>query len=152
MKKIKGGLTMTERIAKHATFVIERNYTAGPTKVYYAWADQNNKSKWFTKPEIFEFRVGGHEYSKGGPPEGPIFIFDVYYQDIVPEQRIVYTYTLDSDDKRLSVSIVTIELFPNEDRTKLVYTEQGAFFDGLDTPEIREHGTNQMLDALGRTL
>ena len=143
---------MTERIVKHATFAIERTYVASPAKVYNAWADQNNKAKWFTKPEIFEFRVGGHECSKGGPPEGPIFVFDVYYQDIVAEQRIVYTYTLDSDDKRLSVSIVTIEFFPTEDGTKLVYTEQGAFFDGLDTPEIREHGTQQMLDALGRTL
>jgi hypothetical protein len=34
----------------------------------------------------------------------------------------------------------------------LVLTEQGAFFDGLDTPEVREHGTNEMLDALGKAL
>lgn len=29
-------------------------------------------------------------------------------------------------------------------------TGQGAFFDEHDTPEIREHGTNIMLDTLGK--
>lgn len=96
--------------------------------------------------------MGGREYSSGGPPEGPVFTFDACYQEIVPEERIVYSYTLDSDDKRISVSITTVELIPTEDGTKLVFTEQGAFLDGYDTPEVREHGTNEMLNALGKTL
>ncbi|MGG3280443.1 SRPBCC family protein [Paenibacillus solani] len=143
---------MTERFVKHATFVVERTYPASPHKVYQAWADPIAKSKWFSKPDIFEFRVGGREYSRGGPPEGPVFTFDVFYQEIVPEQRIVYSYTLDSDDIRISVSITTIELIPTDGGTKLIFTEQGAFFDGYDTPEVREHGTNEMLNALGKAL
>ena len=126
--------------------------SAPPARVYLAWADRAAKSKWFSKPEIFEFRVGGREYSSGGPPKGPIFTFDACYQEIVPEQRIVYSYTLDSDDTRISASLTTVELIPTDGGTKLIFTEQGAFFDGYDTPEIREHGTNEMLDALGRTL
>ncbi|CAM3498170.1 MULTISPECIES: SRPBCC family protein [Paenibacillus] len=143
---------MTERFVKHATFVVERTYAASPARVFQAWSDVNSKAKWFSKPEIFEFRVGGREYSSGGPPEGPVFTFDACYQEIVPEERIVYSYSLDSDDIRMSVSITTVELFPTESGTKLVFTEQGAFFDGHDTPEIREHGTNEMLDALGKSL
>jgi len=143
---------MIERFVKHATFVIERTYPASPEKVYNAWSDPSAKGKWFSKPEIFEFRVGGREYSAGGPPEGPVFTFDACYQEIIPEQRIVYTYTLDSNDSRMSVSITTVELIPTEGGTKLVFTEQGTFFDGHDTPEIREHGTNVMLDALGKSL
>ncbi|UUZ82507.1 SRPBCC family protein [Paenibacillus sp. P26] len=141
---------MNERFVKHATFVVERTYPASPERVYQAWADPETKSKWFSKPEIFDFRVGGREYSKGGPPEGPVFTFDASYQEIVPEQRIVYTYTLDSDDTRVSVSNTTVELIRVGDGTKLIFTEQGAFFDGHDTPEIREHGTGIMLDALGK--
>ncbi|ANY76102.1 polyketide cyclase [Paenibacillus ihbetae] len=143
---------MTERFVKHATFVVERTYAASPARVYQAWSDANSKAKWFSKPEIFEFRVGGREYSSGGPPEGPVFTFDAYYQEIVPEERIVYSYSLDSDDIRMSVSITTVELIPTEGGTRLVFTEQGAFFDGHDSPEIREHGTNEMLDALGKSL
>jgi len=143
---------VTERFVKHATFVVERTYAASPARVYKAWSDPSAKAKWFSKADIFEFRVGGREYSSGGPPEGPVFTFDACYQEIVPEQRIVYSYTLDSDDVRISVSITTIELIPMEGGTKLIFTEQGAFFDGHDTPEVREHGTNEMLDTLGKTL
>ncbi|OOC61746.1 SRPBCC family protein [Paenibacillus ihbetae] len=143
---------MTERFVKHATFVVERIYAASPARVYQAWSDANSKAKWFSKPEIFDFRVGGREYSSGGPPEGPVFTYDAYYQEIVPEERIVYSYSLDSDDIRMSVSITTVELIPTEGGTRLVFTEQGAFFDGHDSPEIREHGTNEMLDTLGKSL
>lgn len=31
-------------------------------------------------------------------------------------------------------------------------TEQGAFFDGHDTSDVREHGTGELLDALGAAL
>ncbi|MFM9280757.1 SRPBCC family protein [Paenibacillus jiagnxiensis] len=143
---------MTERFVKHATFVVERTYAASSARVYQAWSDPAAKAKWFSKADTFEFRVGGREYSSGGPPEGPVFTFDACYQEIVPEQRIVYSYTLDSGDTRISVSITTVELIPVEGGTKLVFTEQGAFFDGHDTPEVREHGTNEMLNALGKTL
>lgn len=143
---------MNERFVKHGTFVVERIYAATPERVYQAWADPIAKAKWFSKPEIFDFQVGGREYSRGGPPEGPIFTFDASYQELVPEQRIVYTYTLDSGDVRVSVSITTVELIKVEGGTKLIYTEQGAFFDGHDTAEIREHGTNIMLDTLGKVV
>ncbi|MED5018291.1 SRPBCC family protein [Paenibacillus chibensis] len=143
---------MNERFVKHATFVIERMYAASPERVYQAWSDPVAKAKWYSKPDIFEFRVGGREYSSGGPPEGPVFTFDAIYQELVPEQRIVYTYTLDSDGTRISVSITTVELIQMEGGTKLIFTEQGAFFDGHDTPEVREHGTNIMLDTLGKVL
>jgi len=143
---------MKERFVKHATFVVEREYPAAPEKVYRAWADPEAKSKWFSKADIFEFRVGGREYSRGGPPEGPVFTFNACYQEIVPEQRIVYSYSLDADDIRLSASLATIELFPAGGGTRLVCTEQGAFFDGHDTPEIREQGTKELLEALGKSL
>jgi len=143
---------MNERFVKHATFVIEKTYAASPERVYHAWSNPAAKAKWFSKPDIFDFRVGGREYSSGGPPEGPVFTFDAIYQELVPEQRIVYTYTLDSDGKRFSVSTTTVELIQTGDGTKLIFTEQGAFFDGHDTPEVREHGTTIMLDALGKAL
>lgn len=143
---------MTERFVRHSTFIVEKTYAAPPERVYRAWSDPDAKAKWFSKADIFDFRVGGREYSSGGPPEGPIFTFDAYYQEILPQERIVYSYTLDSNETRLSVSITTIEFIPVEGGTKLVFTEQGAFFDGHDTPEIREHGTNELLDMLGRSL
>jgi hypothetical protein len=46
---------------------------------------------------------------------------------------------------RISDLSTVIELIKVECGTKLIFTEQGAFF-----VEVREHGTNVMLDALGK--
>ncbi|MBB3072803.1 uncharacterized protein YndB with AHSA1/START domain, partial [Paenibacillus baekrokdamisoli] len=74
------------------------------------------------------------------------------YQEIVPDKRIVYSYTMDMEDTRISVSVTTVEFIPAEGGTRLIYTEQGVFLDGHDTPEQREHGTKWLLDRLGDAL
>lgn len=139
---------MNQSTAKHATFAVERVYPAEPAKVFAAWANPEAKAKWFSPADKFDFRVGGQEYSRGGPPGGPVYTFDAQYQEIVTERRIVYTYTLDMNDERISVSLTTVEFQPAEEGTKLIFTEQGVFLDGRDTPEQREHGTREMLSTL----
>jgi len=78
--------------------------------------------------------------------------FNAVYQDIVPDQRIVYSYELLFGETRVSVSLATIEFLAENGGTRLVMTEQGAFFDGHDTSATREHGTGELLDALGAAL
>jgi uncharacterized protein YndB with AHSA1/START domain len=55
-------------------------------------------------------------------------------------------------DQRISVSLATTELKPEGSGTRLIYTEQGAFLDGLDDPKMREQGTHELLDALAKAL
>jgi uncharacterized protein YndB with AHSA1/START domain len=149
---------MTERSVEHATFVVERTYDASPAHVFAAWADPAAKRRWFGDPDQgtgefeLDFRVGGRELNRGTAPNGQAYTFEAHYQDIVPDERIVYTYEMHLDDKRISVSLGTVELKPAETGTRLVYTEQGAFLDGLDTPAQREQGTGGLLDALGEEL
>jgi uncharacterized protein YndB with AHSA1/START domain len=143
---------MKPRFTTHATFQIERIYLATPERVFAAWSDRSAKARWFQPAEAFDFRVGGREFSQGGPAGGPVFTFDAYYQEIVPNERLVYSYSLDQGELRISVSIATIELIPTSEGTKLVFTEQGTFFDGHDTPEQREQGTKELLDLLGKSL
>ncbi|MFB5089600.1 SRPBCC family protein [Psychrobacillus sp. PGGUH221] len=143
---------MDKRFATHDTFVIEKTYNAPPERVFIAWSDPEAKAKWFPKADEFNFRVGGREYSQGGPKGGPIFTFDACYQEIVPDQRIVYSYTMDLDERRISVSVTTVEFKYAETGTQLIYTEQGVFLDGHDTVAQREHGTKIMLDKLGEEL
>lgn len=78
--------------------------------------------------------------------------FDGHYQDIVENQRIVYSYDMHMDAARISVSLATVELRPEGRGTRLVFTEQGAFLDGHDNPAQREEGTGWLLDALGASL
>ncbi|HEY7294953.1 MAG TPA: SRPBCC family protein [Dehalococcoidia bacterium] len=150
---------MTERSVTHASFVIERIYDATPARVFAAWADPAAKSRWFAGPDDWQageheldFRVGGREHVSGGPPGGPVHTFEGRYHDIVPNERIVSTYDMYLDGTRISVSLATVELKPAGAGTRLIYSEQGAFFDGLDDPALREHGTAELLDALGAEL
>jgi uncharacterized protein YndB with AHSA1/START domain len=57
------------------------------------------------------------------------------------------------DGRLISVSLTTVELRPDDGGgTDLIFTEQGAFLDGLEDPAEREHGTGPLLDALGAFL
>jgi uncharacterized protein YndB with AHSA1/START domain len=150
---------MTERNVTHATFVIERTYGAAPARVFNAFADAAAKARWFVGPDEWErsefdldFRVGGREVNRGGPPGGPVHVYEARYHDIVPNERIITTYEMYMDDTRSSISIATIEFEPAGDGTTLRLTEQGAFLDGTDSVASREQGTRELLDALGEAL
>jgi hypothetical protein len=45
-----------------------------------------------------------------------------------------------------------IEIHPEPGGTKLVLTEYGDYLDGYDDAGSREHGTNLLIDALGKSL
>ncbi|TKB11559.1 MAG: polyketide cyclase [Mesorhizobium sp.] len=150
---------MTERSVAHSTFVIERVYPAAPEKVYFALSDPAAKKRWFVDPDDpqpnrheMDFRVGGKEVNAGCPSDGQMHFYNAVYQDIVPNRRIVYSYELLFGETRVSVSLATIELIAEGKGTRLILTEQGAFFDGHDKPGTREHGTGELLDALGAAL
>lgn len=78
--------------------------------------------------------------------------FKSRYHDIVAGERIVFAYDLLIDDRLMSTSLTTVQLFGAEGGTRLLFTEQGAFFDGIGDPAEREHGTGKLLDALGEHL
>ena len=147
---------MTTRSIAHGTFTVERTYPAAPARVFAAWADPKAKGRWFgdpnNPPKVFEFKVGGREFSSGTAPGGQSFTFDVRYHDIVPDNRIVYAYEMHLNDQRISVSVATIEFKPKGKGTHMVVTEMGAYLDGLDTIKQREEGTAWLMDQLGEYL
>jgi uncharacterized protein YndB with AHSA1/START domain len=159
MPKTKGNETMKPRTVTHASFTLERHFRQSPARVFAAFATEKSKQAWFHGPEDWapdvhkmDFRVGGTETSVGGPPGGPVSSFRGIYQDIVPDQRIVYSYDMDLDGDRISVSLTTIEMKTEGTGTHLVFTEHGAYLDGWDHPDGREHGTNELLNYLERYL
>lgn len=150
---------MTERSTDHATFVAERTYDAAPARVFAAWAEPAAKQRWFSGPDgsdqskyELDFRIGGREISRVTMPGEATYTYDATYCDIVPNQRIVYAYTMDRDDTRISVSVATVELVPAGAGTRLTVTEQDVFLDGHDELEYREHGTNELLKSLDAAL
>ena len=150
---------MTRSTVSHDTFVIERVYAAPVDRVYAAWADPVTKARWFAGSADalgagyrLDFRVGGTEVNRGGPPGGPVYTYESTFRDIVPGERIVSTYEMAADGDRISVSVATVEFLADGDGTRLVLTEQGVFLDGRDTAAQREEGTRAMLGSLATLL
>jgi len=151
--------TANQRSVVHSTFSIERTYPVTPSRVFSAFANQETKRRWFAEGEGWEmeeftsdFRVGGREFSRYRFEGGAPIRNETVYQDIVSDRRIVFAYSMVVGNKLISVSLATVEITPSCDGTRLVYTEQGAFFDGTDKPEGREAGTRELLDKLGEEL
>ena len=143
----------------HASFSLERAYEATPTAVFHALSDEAAKARWFEGGEGYtvlersmDVRPGGSEHLKGRWANGVTSTFDAFYYDVVPNQRLLYAYEMHLDDRKISVSLATIELAPAGSGTRLVVTEQGAFLDGSGDGGSRERGTGFLLDRLGASL
>jgi uncharacterized protein YndB with AHSA1/START domain len=148
----------------HAGFTITRRWNAVPARVFQAFADEKSKAKWFIGPpgweqheKRFDFREGGRETLEGRHAGGMVSRFDCIYHDIVPpadsgEGRIVYSYVMHLDGKKISVSQAAIEIKPEGGGTRLVLTEYGDFLDGYDDKGSREHGTNMLMDQLAASI
>ena len=147
---------MSGRSVQHATFVVEREYEVSPERAFAAWADPEAKARWYIDSDAqleLDFRVGGRERSRGTAPDGNAYRYEALFCDIVPAQRIVYTYDMHLEGARISVSLATVEFTPVGDNgTRLVFTEQGAFLDGHESPARRTEGMGSLLDALGTEL
>jgi uncharacterized protein YndB with AHSA1/START domain len=121
---------MTARSVTHASFTITRRWKAAPARVFQAFADEEQKYKWFATSDgltrlerSFDFRENGRETVEGRWKNGTVSRFDCIYRDIVENERILYSYVMYLDGRKISVSQAAIELFPDGAGTKLVLTE-----------------------------
>ena len=143
----------------HATFSLQRVYDASPAQVFRALSDKAAKARWFEGGDGYtsleremDVRPGGRERLRGRWASGVVSTFDAVYFDVVPNERLIYAYEMHLDDRKISVSLATMELQPEGAGTKLVVTEQGSFLDGYDDAGSRERGTGFLLDRLGASL
>ena len=158
--RMQGGAETGVRSVAHATFHLERTYDAPAARVWKALTDKAAKQEWFGGTpghwELLErhmdVRVGGSERVKGRWAGGVVSTFYATYHDVILNERLVYSYEMHLDDRKISVSLATMQLDTEAGRTTLMVTEQGAFLDGYDDAGSREQGTGHLLDALGASL
>lgn len=151
----------------HGTFTVSADLSAPPAEVFAAYAEPASRRRWFRMPgsgdgahHEMDFRVGGQEIARGVfAPTGERaerLEYHATFSDIVPDERLLFSYAVTVDDVRRWVSLVTIELAPRGGGTRLQHTEQYAFLsytaDGSqDTAHLRG-GTRLQLNALAAAL
>jgi uncharacterized protein YndB with AHSA1/START domain len=156
---------MPEPTVVHNTFVIERTYIAPIDRVFAFFSDPTRKRRWYAADsetgttESFEmdFREGGIERNRyrmneRTPFPGAVLANDGTYQDIVAGRRIVLATSMSLADRRISCSLITVELLESSRGTKMIFTHQGAFFEGSGGPDMRQDGWERLLNRMGEAL
>lgn len=136
----------------HATFTVEAHHDVPPATVFHAFADPALKRSWFVEGEGWivdgyqmDFRIGGRETSRFRHQGKTAFTNDTVFLDIVPDRRIIIAYGMTMEGKPISASLATITFEAQDKGTKVTYTEQATFLDGLDKVADRETGCRWLM-------
>jgi uncharacterized protein YndB with AHSA1/START domain len=147
---------MNDISTSHHTIVVKRTYAAAPRRVFAAWTDPNALAKWYmpgdrtwtARIERHELRVGGLKEIWFGPPGEVPYLESCRYEDIVADRRLCYSMTIAQGDRRITTSMVTVQLAGTGSRTEVVVTDQLVILDGGDTSSDRERGWGETLGKL----
>jgi uncharacterized protein YndB with AHSA1/START domain len=115
--------------AARPSLTLKRRLSAAPEKVYAAWADPQKLAQWFgpasvkegsVKAEI-DLRVGGH-YRIGFNANGEYHEVGGVYREVVPNERLVFSWAWHSTPER--ESLVTISIKPEGSGTLLTFLHE----------------------------
>jgi uncharacterized protein YndB with AHSA1/START domain len=94
-----------------------------------------------------DFRVGGCERTRFGPPGAEDNIAEGEFLDIVPGVRIISAGTMHNGEMRVSSTLFTAEFYAEGTGTRLFVTDQTAYY-GAEEPRDRRGGWRKILDRL----
>jgi uncharacterized protein YndB with AHSA1/START domain len=139
-------------VAEKPSLTLKRRLNAAPEKVYAAWTDPQRLTRWFgpdngavTRAET-DVRVGGRFRVVFHTEDGEEHDVSGVYREVVPNERLVFTWAWRSTPER--ESLVTVALRPDGGGTSLTLTHE-QFFDE-DARDRHEFGWTGTLDKLAR--
>ena len=128
------------------TLVLEVRRTIRTTreKAFRAWTDPDQLKKWFAVGEGFttpiaevDLRVGGrYRLGMKAPGDNPGLIVGGVYQEVLPPDRLVYTWQWETPDPDEPVTLVTIDFYEQGNVTEVVLTHERF----IDIPSRDKHG------------
>ena len=137
-------------VATKPSLTLKRRLNAPPAKVYAAWTDPQKIGRWMG-PEGIEtlsaeadVRVGGRYRFIMRSPDGEKHDVSGVYREVVPNEKLVFTWAWRSTPER--ESLVTVALEPDGDGTLLTLTHE-QFFDEAARDRHRS-GWSGALDKL----
>ncbi len=132
-----------------------RSFKVAPAKVYRAWTDPQAMSRWFAPSDAFsiphaeaDVRVGGRYRIVMRAPDGEQHDVSGVYREVVPNEKLVFTWAWRSTPER--ESLVTVALRPAGGGTELTLTHE-QFFDE-EARDKHQHGWAACLGRLASAL
>jgi uncharacterized protein YndB with AHSA1/START domain len=130
---------------------LERTYRAAPERIWRAWTQAEALKQWFAPSEAhkvdvmeIDVRVGGRYRIAITAPDGEVHDVSGVYREVVPNERLVFTWAWRSTPERMSQ--VTVALQPAGTGTALTLTHE-QFFDDAARDRHRQ-GWTTFLDRL----
>ena len=149
---------MAERTVKHDIVVQERRLKATPARVFRAWSNPDERRKWDVPGNGWvlaefrqDFRVGGVEMSRFGPPGEARYYSEGHYLSIAPDSRIISAGVMHDGNTPMTATMLTVEFYPDGSGTRLVLTDQSAYF-GMEKASDRQEGWGEILTKLAAAL
>lgn len=105
---------MSTAAAIKPSLTIKRRFNAAPAKVFAAWTDPQKMMRWMGPPSIIrceaenDLRVGGRYHIKMVVPDDEHDVSGVY-REIVPNEKVVFTWAWKSTPERESLVTVTFK-------------------------------------------
>ena len=139
----------TTATATKPSLTIKRRFNAAPAKVFAAFTEPQTISRWFGPPGVTnvraetDLRVGGR-YRIAASMGTDEFEVGGSYREIVPNEKLVYTWAWKSTPER--ESLVTITLKPDGAGTLMTLMHE-QFFDD-EARDRHNQGWTGALDKL----
>jgi uncharacterized protein YndB with AHSA1/START domain len=139
-------------LAGRPSLTLTRRLKAATEKVYAAWADAEKLVQWFGPAEVkagsvkaeMDVRVGGRYRISFEGDGGEYHEVGGVYREVVPNQRLVFSWAWHSTPER--ESLVTVQLKPDGAGTLLTFRHE-QFFDQT-ARDNHERGWTELLGKL----
>ena len=103
------------------TVIVERSFNAPVARVWPALTDADEMRQWYFDLKEFKPEVG-FEFEFVVKHEGNTYHHLCKVTEVIPQQKIAYTWRYKGEP---GDSLVTFELLPDGDKTKLRLTHEG---------------------------
>ncbi len=120
-------------LASRPSLALQRRLHARPAKVYAAWTDPEKIARWFGPSQVkagsvqaeIDLRTGGHYRIAFDMMDGQHHQVGGVYREVVPNQRLVFSWAWHSTPER--ESLVTVALKSDGDGTLLTLQHEQLF-------------------------
>lgn len=143
---------MAVQSAVKPSLTLKRHIKASPAQVFAAWIDPEKVKRWMGPGEtktVFaesDARTGGRYHWVMQAPNGEQYDVSGVYRDVVPNEKLVFTWAWKSTPER--ESLVTVLLKPDGDGTLLTLIHE-QFFDE-EARDGHEKGWNGALEKFAK--